>query len=156
MKKLSKTEILEKIKKEHQRLLKVLKEMDEEEMLWLGVIPIPESGQNVKDILAHLSAWEQRMQRQIHAILGNTALPIYPSTSEFNRQVYVANKVRALEDVLAGFERSYQESLTLIQQLSETELATDKVWQLVGFNTYNHYAWAYKEIRHWKQSRASR
>jgi hypothetical protein len=154
MKKLPKNEVLEKIEQEHQRLLATLNEMDGDEMLTAGVIPTPDPGQNAKDILAHLSAWEQRMQRQIRSILRNTTLPLYPNTSEFNRQVYETNKDRVLEDVLAGFEHSYQVSLSEIQQLSEAELTTDGVWQMIGFNTYNHYAWAYKEIQQWKQNRA--
>jgi hypothetical protein len=117
----------------------------------------PETGppQNVKDILAHLSGWEERMQRQIRSILQKTPLPIYQSTPEFNRQVYQANQDRTLEDVLSSFERSFQDTLSLIQQLSEAEFAAGGIWQLVGFNTYNHYAWAYKAIQMWKQSRAS-
>ena len=154
MKKLAKREVLEKIEEEHQWLLRLLEEMSPDELLAPGIIPTPDPGQNVKDILAHLSAWEERMQRQVRSILRNTTLPLYPNTSEFNRHVFEVNKDRGLDDVLAGFERSYQNSVTQIQALSEAELATDGVWQLVGFNTYNHYAWAVKEIQTWRQRKA--
>ena len=154
MKKFPKNEVLEKIEKGHQRFLQAMKEIDKDLMLIPGVIPTQEPQQNVKDILAHLTAWEQRMQRQIRSVLNHTSLPLYPNTPDFNRQVYEANKDRTLEDVLAGFESSYQDSLFQIQQLSEAELATDGVWQVIGFNTYNHYAWAHKEIRQWMQNRA--
>lgn len=151
MKKLTKTEALEKIQGEHQRLIRLLAEIDQADLLMPGIIPTPDPGQNIKDLLAHLSAWEERMRRQVRSILRNTTLPLYPNTSEFNKQVYEANKDRSLEDVLAGFERSYQECYAQIQKLSEEELTTDGVWQLVGFNTYNHYAWAIKEIEQWRE-----
>ena len=154
MKKLPKNEVLEKIEQEHQRLSTLINEMDQAEMLIPGVIPDPAPGQNVKDILAHLTAWEERMQRQILAILRNNTLPLYPNTGDFNKQIYDANKNRSLEDVLAGFERSYNESLSEIRRLSEAELGTDGVWQMVAFNTFNHYDWAYKEIQVWKQNRS--
>ncbi len=154
MKKLPKTEVLVKIQEEHQRLVQLLAEINQDEMLALGIIPTPEPGQNIKDILAHLSAWELRMQRQVRSILHNSTLPLYPNTSDFNKQVYEANKDRSLEDVLAGFERTYNDTYVQIQLLSEEELATDGVWQLVGFNTYNHYAWAIKEIQQWRERKS--
>jgi hypothetical protein len=80
--------------------------------------------------------------------------PQYPSTPKFNEHVFHANKDRSLEEVQADFEHSYNESLALVQQLTEAELAMGEVWKLVGYNTYNHYKWARTMIRRWQRAQS--
>lgn len=152
MKRLNKTALLEKIEQEHERLLRVLSTMDTDAILAPGVITSPGSVQNTKDILAHLSAWEERMQTLIRAMVGNKALPQYPGTVEFNRQVYEAHKNRPLDDIWASFEQSYTAVCSMVQQLSEADLGKDQIWQLIRFNTYNHYAWARRQIQLWRKT----
>ena len=92
------------------------------------------------------------MQTLIRAVVGNTALPQYPGTVEFNRQVYEANKDRPLDDIRANFEQSYRDTYSLILHLSETDLFSNPVWELIRFNTYNHYAWARRQIHIWRKT----
>jgi hypothetical protein len=152
MKKLPKEAILENIEQEHRLLIQTLNALSQRQMVEPGVLPDPMPGQSCKDILAHLTAWEQRMRHIIGAVRAGAPPPQYPPTSKFNEQVFYANKDRPLVEVWADFERSYNESLALVQQLTEAELATGEVWQLVGYNTYNHYKWARTMIRRWQRA----
>jgi hypothetical protein len=147
MKQLSKAEILAHIEQEHNLLVQTVSALSQSQMLEPAILAAPAPGQSCKDIIAHLTAWEQRMLSIIRAIIAGVPPPHYASTPEFNEHVFHANKDRSLEEVRADFERSHNETLALMQQFTETELATGEVWKLVGYNTYNHYKWARTIIR---------
>jgi hypothetical protein len=152
MKQLSKAEILAHIEQEHNRLVQTFHALSQSQMVEPTILAAPAPGQSCKDVLAHLTAWEQRMLSIIRAIMTGAPHPEYPSTPKFNAHVFHANKDRSLEDVQEDFERSYNETLALVQQLTETELATGELWKLVGYNTYNHYKWARTMIRRWQRT----
>lgn len=152
MKQLSKSAILAQIEQEHNLLVQTLHALSQSQIVEPVILATPAPGQSCKDILAHLTAWEQRMLSIIQAIITGAPQPQYPSTPIFNEYVFHANKDRSLEEVQADFERSYDESLALVQRLTEVELATGEVWKLVGYNTYNHYKWARTMIRRWQRA----
>jgi hypothetical protein len=154
MKQLSKAEMLAYIEQEHNLLVQTLHVLSQSQIVESAILPAPAPGQSCKDILAHLTAWEQRMLSSIRAIIIGDPQPQYASTPKFNEQVFHANKDRSLEEVQADFERSYIEALALVQQLTEAELATGEVWKLVGYNTYNHYKWARTMIRRWQRAQS--
>jgi hypothetical protein len=148
MKYLPQAELLETIETEHARLTQTLASISQSHLHLPGVLP----GQSCKDILAHLTAWEQRMLQLVKAIIANTSPPQYLATAPFNEQVFHSNKDRSLEDIQSDFERSYRETVTLIGQLNEANLQHEAVWKLIGYNTYNHYKWARTLIRRWQRT----
>jgi hypothetical protein len=152
MKQLSKAEILASNEQEHSLLLQTLHILNQSQMVEPRVLADPAPGQSCKDVLAHLTAWEQRMLSILRAILTGVPQPEYPSTPKFNEQVFHANKDRSLEEVQADFERSYDEALAVVRRLTEAELTRAELWKLVGYNTYNHYKWARSIIRRWQRS----
>ena len=152
MKQLSKAEILAHIEQEHNLLVQTLQTLSPSQMVEPTLLAAPAPGQSCKDILAHLTAWEQRMLSIIRAIITGAPHPDYASTPEFNEHVFHANKDLSLEEAQADFERSYNEALALVQQLTEAELATGDVRKLIGYNTYNHYKWARTMIRRWQRA----
>jgi hypothetical protein len=152
MKQLSKVEILAHIEQEHDLLVQTFQALSQSQMVEPAILAAPAPGQSCKDVLAHLTAWEQRMPSIIRAIITDVPPPQYVSTPKFNEHVFHANKNRSLEEVQADFERSYNEALALVQQLTETELATGEMWKLISYNTYNHYRWARTMIRRWQRA----
>jgi hypothetical protein len=152
MKQLSKAEILAHIEQEHNLLVETFHALSPSEMIQPAILPAPAPGQSCKDVIAHLTAWEQRMLSIIQAIRTGAPQPEYLSTPKFNEHVFHVNKDRSLEEVQADFERSYDETLVLVQQLTEAELETGELWKLVGYNTYNHYKWARTMIRRWQRA----
>ena len=155
MKKYQKSEIVQKIQAEHGLLEQSLEALSEAELILPGIFPEPPPGMSCKDILAHLSAWEQRMLHIISAILDGSPPPEYPATSAFNRQVYLDNKDLALAKVQSEFIASFQEVCAFVEKLTEQELAVAPVMQLVGYNTYSHYRWACTAIRRWWRSKGT-
>ena len=88
---MTKQELLEAMQSEWQNVLSTLEMLSETQMLETGV----EEGWNVKDILAHITAWESRMVRWIDVSLRGD-VPDRPAPGEpwddidlINQQIYI-------------------------------------------------------------------
>ena len=150
----SKAKILELIRSERDALEALLGGLNEEQLTRPGV----ESDWSVKDILAHITDWEQRMVRWIEESMRGE-VPERPAPGltwndldRLNHETYLLNKDRALTDVLAESDSSYQRALTAVEGLAEKDLIDpgrfewregDPLWHMVAANTW----WHYKEHR---------
>ncbi len=151
---ISKQEVLDLIHTERQALESVLKRMSKGQMTQPGLV----NNWSVKDILAHIAAWEQRMIRWLEESFRGER-PDRPAPGmtwddldQLNEQIYIENKDKGLEQVLAEFDRSYQEALKVIERMTEEDLFEgnrfewrkgDPMWHMVAGNTW----WHYKEHR---------
>jgi hypothetical protein len=153
MTKRTKQEALEAMGTEHDKLLVLFSLLSESEWLERGVRPTPAPGQSCKDILGHLFAWEAYMRHNISEVLLDNPRPEYPTVHLFNQQIFDDNKDKTLAEMQTKFSRSYDETKAFIENLSEIEYDTDVVWQLIAYNTCNHYKWAIKVIKEWRRLR---
>lgn len=128
-----------------------------------GVI---EAGWSVKDIMAHLTAWEQMFlgwyRASLRGEMPETPAPGYTfgakSLNLLNDSIYRANRRRSLADVQRDFDRSYREVLQTLDAMTEDELNTPARYAWVGkhtvgdslaANTWKHYRWARGLIAKW-------
>jgi hypothetical protein len=156
-----------------QDLLKAIHECREDiEACWeaateeqLTARPGPQADWSVKDLIAHLTFWEQDMLTS----LGNSALATTPDwnadTDAVNARVFEANKDRPLAEIQADFRRSLEQICDLVGGLSDDDLTNIEIerlklgdgtqlWQYIADETYEHYrddhladvrAWARRE-----------
>jgi hypothetical protein len=154
-----------------QDLLQVIHECREDiEACWEGATedqltarPGPQADWSVKDLIAHLTFWEQDMLTS----LGNSALGTTPDwnadTNAVNARVFEANKDRSLDEIRAEFRRSLDQIDALVGGLSDDDLNSAEriptpdhmpLWQYIADETYEHYrddhcadvrAWARRE-----------
>ena len=156
----SKDQLLNDIHVERRRLEATLSSLSAAEMLQPGVV----GAWSVKDVLAHLVAWERLLlDWYASGVQGVTAaeMPVgmeKGAIAALNQQIYAQNQMRSLEDVLADFHASYQDTLALIESISEADMFTPGRCPWTGKylladyitgNTCNHYAWAKSQIRKW-------
>ncbi len=145
----TKVQLLEGIRVECQRLEDSLKGLAAADM-----VRSPRPGAwSVKDILAHVSAWEDTFVGWYQAGLkgGKVGKPDFRQAgvlAEVNRGIYEANKNRSLEDVLAGFKNSYECILALVASIPEEDIftrgkfawtGTQKLVSYITSNTSSHY-----------------
>lgn len=157
---MTKSELLELIQGEHQRLEATLSELDKDQMIQPGVV----DHWSVKDTLAHIAVWEKRMVRWVgEAVRGRVPEMLPPGMTwddldEWNEQTYQEHRDRPLAGVLADFERSYQEALQVVQVTPEKDLVDpnrfewldgEPLWRLVAANTFWHYREHDESIRAW-------
>jgi hypothetical protein len=110
---------------------------------------------SVKDLLAHISAWEQLCMGWIRAgQRGNQ--PDRPdqytdeSVNALNAEIYAENRDRPLGEVRDDFERSWQEFGALVESLDERQLLEKGVWEWTGDRTLEFMIsanadWHYRE-----------
>jgi hypothetical protein len=157
---LSKAKNFELIHSEREELQILLDQLSETQMTQPGV----ENDWSVKDILAHITDWEKRMVQWIEESLqGKTPERPAPGMTwddldKLNEQTYLANKDRLLNEVLADFRDSYQQSLKVIEALTEEALLDpdyfkwregDPLWHMVAANTWEHYQEHREAIDNW-------
>lgn len=156
---MTKSELLAAIRRDRARLDALLASVPRERM----TEPTLEGARSVKDVLAHISAWEK-----ICMALVRNNTPVNPpppgesgpSTDLINQRVYEGSRDRPLEDVIADAYRSYAELLTMVEGLSDDVLAavlgggqeaaeSPQVGQLISGNSDDHYREHIAQIERW-------
>lgn len=117
------------------------------------------TGWSVKDVLAHLTAWEQMVLGWYRiGLRGETpAIPAegfnWSQLPALNARILKHFHNRSLARVLADYRASYAETLSVIEGLSDADLFTRGRYAWTGTNTLgayfasntsSHYAWALK------------
>ncbi len=156
-------ELLHQIDLERRKLEKTLGLLDPAAMDRHGVV----GSWSVKDLLAHLAAWEGFFLDWYRAgVRGETPqLPApgftWKQMHQLNEQVFQEHRLQSLEDVQDWFDLSFDEIRQVVEAIPEKDLFEPGryPWQgkhpLAGFikaNTCNHYRWANTKIRDWLKS----
>jgi len=133
-----KAALLTFIQTEHIRLETCLKTLTEKQMLRPGVT----GDWSVKDILAHLTWWEQDL---IWKITSGWEIDPDPkqdlwATDHANALIVEARRETPLAVVLADFQRSYQRILQMVEGFTEKDLANTNLYNALVINTASHYA----------------
>jgi hypothetical protein len=154
----SKTDLLIAIEKEKGALDAQLESMDDVHKIVSGIVGV----WSVKDVLAHLTAWQQMCLTWYRAGLRDE-IPVVPApgfkwnqTPELNQRIYEEFRDIPLDEILSQFEASHQEILGVIQLLSNKDMFSAGRYRWTKKNTLgtyivsatsSHYLWARKEIR---------
>ena len=119
---------------------------------------------SVKDVLAHIAAWERRCVGWIQAGFRGEkpdkpeAGYTWEDIDRLNEKTFQENRNRSLDDVQSDYRHSYQQILTQVQTLSEDDITNPQRFSwtngrtLVPFiaaNTYEHYQEHIEQIRKW-------
>lgn len=146
----TKAELLETISSSYNAFEKLLSPLTQEQLLTAGV----NGTWSIKDNIAHLTAWHQRLLIFLHAAIRKSAAQQLPDAIEetgldqANEQFYQVNKDRSLNEVLQAFRTSYIEVVGAVQALSQEELFEPDqfswmkgapLWHTIAGNTFGHY-----------------
>jgi hypothetical protein len=143
----SRERLLLNSREQHAALEAQLAGLSADEMMRPGVT----DDWSVKDHLAHLTWWEQRVIRT----LGGAPDPIDAipgeDKSEDNVNAFVreANRDRPLAEVRADFDTSFAEMLTLIETVPDDVLAAKYDW--ISGNADYHYDEHARMLRAWRE-----
>lgn len=161
-KQLNKTELLERVQTEREKLEQTLTTVNGKEMTQSGVV----EEWSVKDVLAHLMDWEQRLLEWYQAGLrGETPeLPApgmtWANLAELNEQIYQKYRRHSLKAIMEEYQQSYQQILKTVQAIPESDLVEGRFgWtkkrtlaDYVAACTYDHYKWADDMISKWAKA----
>jgi hypothetical protein len=160
----SKAELLNDILVERTRLERNLDNLTEMEMTQPGVV----GEWSIKDVLAHLTAWEELFLSWYAAGVQGREPEIPPvgmgkkAIDALNQKIFAQYRQTPLNEVLTEFHASFQQILTVLQTVTEEDLFSPRryAWtgnlvlaDYVAGNTCNHDVWAKTQIHRWLKNR---
>ena len=118
---------------------------------------------SVKDVIAHLTAWEKRTVARLTAVREGGVpqpAPWPPNLSEekINAWIYEANRDRTLHDLLEDSRRVQDQIMKQLQSITNEELNSpgrfswldgNALAEYIPGNTYEHYQEHGELIRKW-------
>ncbi|MCC7352977.1 MAG: ClbS/DfsB family four-helix bundle protein [Anaerolineae bacterium] len=158
---MDKPQLIDLILADHARLDQALAQMSTSQMTEAGV----QDTWSVKDILAHITAWEARLVTWLQAAArGETPTRPEPGATwddidRLNEETYRENRDRPLHDVLADYHHTYQKALKEVEALTDEVIVNPErfawtvgrypLWQIIAANTYEHYREHLEAINNW-------
>jgi uncharacterized protein (TIGR03083 family) len=143
-----KTDMLQRVRTSRDTFAEALAAVPPERMTEPGV----NGDWTVKDVLAHITWWEQHLLQRLRT--GQE--PLYAPgddprqvTDAANAAIYTEHREQPLEDVRAAFDTSYQELLSTLQALPPEDLADDEFYDTIGSDTFSHYQQHTEMLRAW-------
>lgn len=113
---------------------------------------------SVKDIVAHVSAWEEESLKHVPVILAGKRPPRYSVTyggiDAFNAFTTERDRGLPLAEVLRRRDATHRRLLGLIAGLPEASLAGEtRVRRRLRLDAYGHYPTHARAIRRWRERR---
>ena len=148
-------EILDKITTSREQLLIAIENITPEQMMTPGV----NGDWTLKDILAHLAAWQSRLVRLLFQ-LERRQKPQWDvrDLDGMNAETYANQKDRSLDAVLADFYEVYDQVITRVENLDARALAqrigNAILTDIIAANTYEHDEEHIPQIESWKEKNA--
>ncbi len=123
-------------------------------------------GWSVKDLLVHITWWEQRMIRTLQRALRGEPPQRLEKPNEtweqtierVNAEVFAANRERPIADILMERQRSFANVLAMIDELGDGDTVDPapieavlgrELVPLIAGDTYEHYTEHRRAIRAW-------
>ena len=110
---------------------------------------------SVKDILAHVSTWEEEALKYLPLIISGERPPRYVQyggIDAFNAQMTERKRGLALADVLGQLDATHCRLIAYIQSVPEEQLTRETRFRhRLRLDTYSHYPLHTKAIREWRE-----
>jgi uncharacterized damage-inducible protein DinB len=156
---LPKQEILEQIREARGAMLAALDGLPPDAMLHPGVIGL----WSVKDVLAHLTAWESELVTALAQLDKPSRVPEIvriEDIDQWNDAQYRASARRSLQAVMDDFNGVHKHLLKAVESLDDKTLDDarkfpwmegEPLWYLIAENGYWHEQEHAENIRQWRE-----
>jgi hypothetical protein len=113
---------------------------------------------SVKDLIAHVTSWEQESLEHLPTILAGKKPPRYSVTyggiDAFNAQMTDRNRNLTLPEVLRQRDDTHRRLIDFIKGVPEAELVREtRFRRRLRLDTYSHYPKHAEAIRKWRKRR---
>lgn len=113
---------------------------------------------SVRDVLAHVTTWEEEALKALPIILRNEKPPRYSVThggiNAFNAKMTEEKKALSLDQVLQQLDDAHRRLIDLIDNAPADQLRTETRFRhRLRMDTYSHYPKHAEAIRRWRERR---
>lgn len=111
---------------------------------------------SVKDIISHVTIWEQEALKYLPQILEGKRPPrysvLYGGIDAFNAQFVGQRRDHPLEAVLREFDETHRRLVEYVRSAPEEQFATDtRFRRRLRLDTYSHYPHHTRAILDWRE-----
>jgi hypothetical protein len=111
---------------------------------------------SVKDIIAHVTSWEEEALTHLPLVLAGGKPPKYSVTyggiDAFNAKIAERNKDQSLSEVLRRNKNTHRRLLAFIESVPESQFAEEtRFRRRLRLDTYGHYPKHAAAIRQWRE-----
>ena len=110
---------------------------------------------SVKDILAHVTTWEEESLKYLPLIITRGRPPRYiqyGGIDAFNAQMTEQKRSLALSDVLRQLDETHRQLIAYIRSVPEEHFTRETPFRhRLRLDTYSHYPMHAKAIREWRE-----
>ena len=147
-------QLLKRLSSAWEELLESYAGLSEAEMLEPGLT----GNWSVKDIIAHISWWEEEALKYLPLILEGGTPPRYSITyggiDAFNAQMTQVKHSLSISEILNQRDETHQRLLDYLQLAPEDQIAAEtRFRRRLRLDTYHHYAEHTEMIWHWRNQR---
>ena len=151
----SRSDLLKRLDARWQELLASYAGLSEAELVEPGVT----GTWSVKDIVAHVTVWEDEALAHLPVVLAGKRPPRYSVThggiNAFNLQMTQRNRSLALAEVMRLRDDTHRRLVEIVQGVPESECGSDtRFRRRLRLDTYGHYAVHTRAIRAWRERRS--
>ena len=115
---MKKEDVVKTLIEDHKKMQKITELLTKEEKLKFRVLGV----WSVKDVIAHLSAWNLELTKSVDIILRNEELWfLNTGDEEFNKIQITKRKSYSLDEVMDEWQNSFKTLIDRINNLSESE-----------------------------------
>jgi hypothetical protein len=153
----NRSELLGRIETRWQALLASYAGLTDARMTAPGVV----GAWSIKDIIGHVSVWEEEALAHLPVVLAGRRPPRYSVThggiNAFNALMTQRNRDLPLRDVLSRRDETHRRLLEFVAGVAEAECAGDtRFRRRLRLDTYGHYAVHTRAILRWREGHAPR
>jgi hypothetical protein len=114
---------------------------------------------SVKDIIAHVTWWEEEALQHLPSIIAGERPPQYSATyggiDAFNAKMAEQKRELSLSDVLTEQDDTHRRLIAFILSVPEDQFAREtRFRRRLRLDTYGHYPIHTTSIREWRQQRS--
>lgn len=152
---MTKQQLLDKLERAWADLQASFAGMSEAQMTTPGVT----GDWSVKDILAHVTTWEEEALRMMPVILENKTPPRYVDQygglNAFNAQMSAQKRDLPLAEVLAQLDATHRRLIEYVQRAPDDQITREtRFRRRLRLDTYSHYPEHARAIRAWRERNA--
>ena len=148
---MDKQQLLKRLEKAWVAIRESYAGLSESQMTEPGVI----GNWSVKDILAHVTTWEEEALKYLPLIITGGKPPRYiqyGGIDAFNAQMTEQKRGLALSDILKQLDETHRRLLDYIRKVPEEHFTRETRFRhRLRLDTYSHYPLHAKAIREWRQ-----
>ncbi|HWR51601.1 MAG TPA: ClbS/DfsB family four-helix bundle protein [Bryobacteraceae bacterium] len=111
---------------------------------------------SVRDVLAHVTTWEEEVLKYLPLILsGGRPTRYSQGIAVFNAEATERKRSLSLSEVLRQLEDTHRRVVDLVANTPEDQLVEARFLRRLRSDTYSHYPRHAEAIRKWRQRRSN-